>query len=144
MSENNDGRTEAALPFFLPGVVRLGTEGNPPTLIGGRCPQCGKWFFPKPEFCSKCLHDVDEVSLGSSGSIYSSTIVRTKPPLGLPQPYGIAYVDLDGCGLRVFCLLDPQRLDQCSIGTTVRLEVAPMGVDLLGKPCLRPYFTPTV
>ena len=138
----NNNMTKADIPLFLPGVVRIEKEGSLPTLIGGKCAQCGKWFFPKPHFCSECLNKVEEVSLGSTGCIYSSTVVRTKPPLGLPRPYGIAYVDLDGSGLRIFGLLDPQELDRCTIGAPVRLEVAPIGVNLMGEPCLRPYFTP--
>jgi uncharacterized OB-fold protein len=92
--------------------------------------------------CPECLKDIDECEIGSGGVIYSFTVVRTKPPLGLPEPYGVAYVDLDESALRVFGLLDPQALDQFTIGKRVRLEVGKIGLNLQGEPCLRPYFTP--
>ena len=73
-------------------------------------------------------------------------MVRTKPPLGLPQPYGVGYVDLEGespgSGLRVFCLFDPDGMDQLKIGSEVTLRVAPMGHDGRGGARLRPFFKP--
>ena len=109
-------------------------------LVGAYCDHCEKYFFPLREHCSNCLGDTTQTSLGSRGVVYSFTIVRTKPPFALPQPYGVAYIDLAGCPLRVFCLLDPQQLGKIHIGSPVRLWVGPMGVNNAGQPCLRPFF----
>jgi uncharacterized OB-fold protein len=84
---------------------------------------------------------VEEADLGMEGTLYSFTVIRTKPPLGLPQPYGVGYIDLKGKALRVFCLLDATAADQLRIGLPMRLAVAPLGLDVRGRPCLRPYFT---
>jgi uncharacterized OB-fold protein len=69
-------------------------------------------------------------------------VVRIKAPLGLPEPYALGLVDLDESGLRVFGLLDPAAVDRYRIGLPVRLTVAPMGTNVQGTPCLRPFFTP--
>jgi uncharacterized OB-fold protein len=132
----------ADLPQFAPGIVKIRNKKNRPALLGGQCPTCGKRYYPRPHMCPECLKDIDECEIGSGGVIYSFTVVRTKPPLGLPEPYGVAYVDLDESALRVFGLLDPQALDQFTIGKRVRLEVGKIGLNLQGEPCLRPYFTP--
>jgi uncharacterized protein len=117
-------------------------DETPPKLLGGFCPGCDRHYFPRPVYCPVCLEAVDEASLGSDGTVYAFTVIRTKPPLGLPQPYSLAYVDLEETGLRVLCLIDPDAIDRLRVGMPVRLMVGPLGHDAHGAPCLRPYFTP--
>jgi uncharacterized OB-fold protein len=132
---------ESETAFFQPDIV-TGYRGgiSQPVLLAGLCQKCNTRLFPKPKLCPDCLADVDLVELGSSGTIYSFTIVRTKPPMGLPQPYAVGYIDI--AELRIFSLLDPDRVDELQIGQRVVLAVKRLGVDARGKPCLRPYFTP--
>jgi len=132
---------QADLPPFAPGIFRVAGDGGLPVLLGSRCPACDRHFFPACSLCPYCLGETAEVELGSRGRIYSHTVVRTKPPLGLPAPYAVGYVDLEGCGLRVFALLDPAQTERLRIGLPVRLAVAPLGYDGHGNACLRPYFT---
>lgn len=119
-----------------------GPEGSGPSLLGGYCPVCGSHHFPRPKFCPRCLGALEERPVGGRGRIHSFTVVRAKPPLGLPQPYSVGYVDLDRTGLRVFCLLDPERIEELRVGARVRLEAGVLGHDGRGGPMLRPYFTP--
>lgn len=130
-----------SLPLFAPGIVEI-AEGGEPRLVGARCPACGGFFFPHPARCRRCLGAVEGCPVGSRGTLYSYTIIRTRAPLGLPEPYGIGYVDLAESGLRVFGLLDPTALDGLRIGGPVRLAVGPLGRNSAAEPCLRPYFTP--
>lgn len=109
-------------------------------LVGAHCDNCDKYFFPVRELCSGCLGSTTQTRLGSHGTVYSFTVVRTKPPFGLPQPYGVAYIDLDRVPLRVFGLLDPQQLGEAHIGARVFLCVSPMGVNNADQACLRPFF----
>ncbi|MFH1138019.1 MAG: OB-fold domain-containing protein [Pseudomonadota bacterium] len=148
---NHDGapaRDESEKPGLTPsGLVRLvedpdAAEGKKWTLLGGLCPDCQKEYYPRPRFCPRCLKETVSADLGDRGTVYSYTVVRIKPPLGLPQPYGLGLVDLAGKNLRVFGLLDPAAVDSLFIGRPVRLAVAPLGRDRQGTPCLRPYFTP--
>ena len=117
-------------------------DQQPPFLLGGWCPACNEYYFPRPLYCRRCLEVVDEVSLGSRGIIYSFTVIRTKAPFGLPTPYSVGYIDLADKPLRIFCLLDPGAVDRLSVGQAVRLVVEPLGQNAQGEPCLRPYFTP--
>jgi uncharacterized OB-fold protein len=128
-----------ALPV-VPGT--FGTVGGELTLIGGFCPRCGRHDFPRPSYCRTCLEPVEPRPVGGHGTVYSYTVVRTKAPLGLPEPYGIGYVDLEESGLRVFCLFDPEGLGALRLGLPVRLEARVLGHDGRGAARVRPYFTP--
>lgn len=123
--------------FTLPPYDKM-----PPKLLGGFCPECSRYYFPRPRYCKGCLKPVGEISLGSRGTVYSFTVIRIKPPLGLPQPYCAGYIDLAETGLRIYCLLDPKAIDQLRIGLQVHLNVGILGHDGRDNPCLRPYFTP--
>ena len=131
------------IPPVAPGVFTLPPyDHDSPRLIGGSCPVCKRKYFPRPRYCRACLGPVEECDLGYEGTIYTFTVVRTKPPFGLPQPYSAGYIDLAGSGLRIYCLLDQAAIDQLRIGLPVRLAVGVMGHDGKGSPRLRPYFTP--
>jgi uncharacterized protein len=125
-----------------PGVFTLPPyDAQPPRLLGGRCPAGHGPFFPRPTYCPRCLSEVVEADLGARGTVYSYTVVRTRAPLGFPEPYSVGYVDLTEAPLRVFCLLDPDCIEELEIGRAVRLCVKPFGDDGNGEPLLRPLFT---
>jgi uncharacterized OB-fold protein len=126
-----------------PGTYTVPEYGGrvPPELVGGACNVCQALFYPKPKYCPTCLGKIVEKTVGGSGRVHSLTVIRTKPPLGLPQPYSVGYVDLDKTGLRVFGLLDPEQISEMKLGSRVRLSVRELGHDGRGKPRLRPIFT---
>lgn len=128
------------LPPFVDAV--FSGDGEETDLLGSRCPHCGAHQFPGTALCPADLTETEPANLGRTGRLYSYTVVRAKPPFGLPAPYAIGYVDLDGCGLRVFALLDAERSDALKMDMPLRLISGPLGVDLAGQPCRRPYFTP--
>ena len=131
------------IPPVASGIFTLPPyDKAPPTLLGGYCQECDKRYFPRPKYCPGCLGLIKETAVGSTGTIYSYTIVRIKPPLGFPSPYSVVYVDLAESGLRVFGLFDPEAIDQLRIGLEVGLAVKPLGDNGKGEPRLRPYFTP--
>ena len=130
--------SQSDIPVIIPGIVRI---ENGPVLLGGQCVDCRHRFFPKPALCPDCFGDVEQAELGSRGRVYSFTVVRTKPPLGLPRPYAVGYVDLEESLLRVFALFDPDQIDLLQIGRKVSLACGPLGVDSSGNNRLRPYFT---
>jgi len=141
VNTDNDEKTTtlmAELPPVAEHIFAPSKEGF--ELVGAYCDNCEKYFFPIREHCSLCLGKTLQTRLGSSGVVYSFTVIRTRPPFGLPQPYGVAYIDLDGFPLRVFALLDPAQLGKVHIGASVRLSVGAMGVNNDDQSCLRPFF----
>ncbi|MEX6725449.1 Zn-ribbon domain-containing OB-fold protein [Parapedomonas caeni] len=133
------GDTAHNVPAFAPDVFVEGAGGS--ALVGGHCRQCGSTWFPTAERCPEDGTRLEPIEIGRTGRLYSYTVVRTKAPFGLPEPYGVGYVDLDDVPLRVFMLLDPAQVDRLAIGAPVRLASATLGVGLNGEPCRRPYFT---
>jgi len=125
-----------------PGIFRATSGGQGLELVGGFCPACHRYYFPRPPRCPYCLGQVEGKALGATGTLYTYTVVRVRPPYGLPSPYAIGYVDLDDNGLRVLALLAPESLDKLEIGMRLRLAVGQLGCDVGGAPCLRPYFEP--
>jgi uncharacterized protein len=131
------------IPPVAEGVFTLPPyDHDGPVLLGGYCAACNQFHFPRPKYCPSCLEPPVETSIGGSGEIYSFTVIRVKAPLGLPSPYGVGYIDLKPIGLRIFCLLDPGKIEDLRIGLPVSLKVAPLGNGIDGRPCLRPFFTP--
>lgn len=133
-------QTEGAIPPVMPGLFRVRTDGGP-VLLGGHCAACAHHFFPRPEACPHCQGAVAEADLGDSGTLYSHTTIRTRPPYGLPRPYSAGWIDLDAVQLRVFALLDPALAGGFAIGERLRLAAATIGDDGAGQPVVRPYFT---
>ena len=129
--------TMAEYPPIQPGLF---TEDETPQLLGGRCSRCDSYHFPAPEICPCCLGPMERTGLGARATLYSFTTIRTKPPLGLPKPYRVGYVDLEKVPLRIFALLDPNQSHGLEIGQKLQLRTAPLGVNLEGCVCLRPFF----
>lgn len=126
------------IPLVYDNILTSGPEIH---LQGGYCPSCKKHYFPKLEKCMDCLGDMETADLGGRGMIHSVTTIRTRPPLGLPRPYSVAYVDLADVPLRVFSLMNPAEAGQYQIGQAVELNVAPLGLNNEKQICLRPYFS---
>jgi len=126
-----------------PGIFTMPShDAGLPALLGGQCSRCNRRFFPRPIYCPQCLGPVEGHPIGSRGRIHVFTVVRIKPPFGLPQPYAVGYIDMEENGLRIFSLLDPLKVDELAVGQEVVLSVGVLGHDGKGVPRLRPYFTP--
>lgn len=130
-----------ALPPIVPDLFES-LEGRPGHvgLVGGHCASCDRDFFPLQHQCPDCFDPLQRRVFGEHGHIYSFTVVRTKAPFSLPEPYAVGYVDLADVKLRVFALLDPAAVGQLTVGAAVVLKALPLGVDASGMPCVRPVF----
>lgn len=127
---------------LLPGLVQALDASGRYCLMGSRCPGCGAWSSPAVQRCTHCREQPASVRVGTSGTLYTYTVVRTRAPFGLPEPYAVGYVDLDESGLRVFGLIDPRAIGELEVGQRMDIGLRPLGVDGQGRPCLRPVFYP--
>lgn len=109
-------------------------------LVGGYCSQCDRYFFPLTGQCPSCYGVPQRRVFGEHGQLYSFTVVRTKTPFALPEPYAVGYVDLVDVPLRVFALLDPAAIEHLAVGSALTLTAMLLGEDAQGVPCLRPVF----
>ena len=72
--------------------------GEPPVLLGSRCPNCGEVFFPRRMVCAQCLHEgTDDVELSTRGRLWTWTYCHVplfgKKDADVPG-YGVGQVDL--------------------------------------------------
>jgi len=125
-----------------PVLEEIFEQGVFPKLLAGYCQHCERKLFPKPIICPYCLEPTQTVRLSEKGTVYSYTVIRIKAPFSLPQPYAVGYIDLKEDNLRIFSLLDSEKIDGLRIGAKVKLCIGKIGVDREGAPCLRYYFTP--
>ena len=102
----------------------------PPVLLGSRCASCGSIRFPASDVCASCQStDVASVELSTSGTIYTFTIVRNRPPgYAGDVPYAFGFVELAE-GIRVISTLIADDLEALAIGDTVDLELFALGTD---------------
>ena len=82
------------MALTLPREWRLKTERY--RLIGGHCPVCGAYQFPRRPTCQECGSDqVEEYQYSGRGEVYSHATMY-KAPAGFEQdiPYVVALVQL--------------------------------------------------
>jgi uncharacterized OB-fold protein len=121
----------------------LFTDGDEPSLLGGRCVACGRHHFPRAEICPYCSAEgARGVELSRSGRLWAWTAVTAAPPgYGGEVPYGFGVVELPE-GLRVVSRLteaDPARL---RAGQPMVLVVVPVDADDEGRPVVTYAFSP--
>jgi len=79
------------------------TSAEESLLLGIHCPICGETVFPSKASCPNCSSkQVEQVTIGPRGTLYSFTIVYQIGPVGYkgPVPYGVVKVEMPE-GLRI-------------------------------------------
>ena len=90
-------------------------------LIGVKCENCGKYYFPQRTLCPKCRRKgkLKEVQISGRGKIYSHTTIHSAPTGFENQvPYVIAIVELEE-GARVLGQIVDCEPDDVKIGAKV-------------------------
>jgi uncharacterized OB-fold protein len=64
-------------------------------LIGTRCPDCHRSFFPARDLCPTCYRSgLEQAPIPSPGMLATWTVVRTGKRF--PTPYALCYADFPG------------------------------------------------
>ena len=116
---------------------------DPPRLVGGRCPDCGRHHFPRGETCPYCAAGgARSVELSPTGRLWAWTSVNAPPPGYRGEtPFGFGVVELPE-GIRILTRLteaDPGRL---AAGQPMRLVIVPLHVDDEGNDVVTYAFGP--
>ena len=95
-------------------------------LYGSVCPKCGHKSYPASGFCTKCLcEEQEEYEIADTGTVYSYTITRTKPPYGnFPKPHPICWVSIPESEARVTAPLFIEEEADYKVGATAKMEFA--------------------
>lgn len=147
MNEKSSGQTEepaGPVPFQDGLFEEPAAPDGAPALLAGRCRQCGRTLYPRRAECPGCTDggDVEDVTIGGSGVVYTSTVVRVPSPVGLKPPYAYGYVDLSEVALRVFALFTGADPASFVPGTEVELVVEPLLADAQGRSVMAYKFRP--
>ena len=119
-------RHPAEIPLSLPAYDRA--FGAKVGLVGARC-SCGEVSFPPRVVCLSCGRE-DETTpeaLPRTGEVYTAVTVHAPVP-GMPGPYGLTIIQLDGLPLRVLAHLTDCAGSQVQIGTRGRLVLRRVAV----------------
>ena len=126
--------SKARVPV-IEGLFREADDGSA-RLLGGRCPACGAYFFPKQwSFCRNpaCTGgELTDVELSTHGTLWSFTDNRYAPPPPYPardpfEPYGVAAVELGEEQMVVLGQLAAGTdVASLSVGDAMELVVEPL------------------
>jgi uncharacterized OB-fold protein len=123
-------KERVSMPGLIPADAELfRLEDDEPVLLGSRCPQCKRSFFPRRWECPVCLCDADDVDLSREGTLYSYTVVHL-PQFGslrTDHTGGVGQVDLPE-GVRIQALLDGDP-GGFAVGQTFRLATVPLATE---------------
>ena len=112
--------------FVKDGLFKETPDGI--VLVGNKCPNCGGAFFPKAEFCNKCLNtELEEMILSKRGKLYSYTVTRV-PVAKSPVPHAIGMITLpEKVRLTAPLVMGDQDL---KIGAEMEMEITTLWSDV--------------
>ena len=93
-------------------------------LLARRCPGCAQVYLPPPEFCSRCLRELEApFELDGRGVVSTFCVVNFPfPGQTITPPYVVAYIQVHGAGTRLMHLVRDVEPDRVRIG----MEVEPV------------------
>lgn len=111
-------------------------------LLASSCVDCAAVRFPPKRSCPICGSDrLETVALPPTGTIRRYTIVRNAPTM-FPQPYVLAYVQLDGTSTQAFGQVRDLDVSSARTGLAVRLCFGPLRTDPDGTEVVGYWFVP--
>lgn len=129
--------TDTSQPvFFHPDLFVIPTDGKAPYLLGSRCDECGKVWFPKLEVCPNCWSKLEQIPLSRTGKLYSYSIIHIGQK-GIKSPYVIGYVDFPE-NVRVFAQIAIPH-EKLRIGMGVEVIEGVVRLDKDGNPAMVSY-----
>ncbi len=108
-------------------------------LVVQRCTKCHAERHPPAPCCKSCgSHELDVRDTAGTGVVYTYTVVHQKLIPGMPEPYVVASIELDGTdGLRIVSNvvdIDPSKV---RVGMEVEVVFEKMSDELM-VPRFRP------
>ncbi|KUO72232.1 MAG: hypothetical protein APF81_00445 [Desulfosporosinus sp. BRH_c37] len=122
--------------FFHPDLFVVPTDGQAPYLLGYKCEDCGKTWFPKLEICPSCWTKLNQIKLSRTGKLYSYSFIHVGQR-GIKSPYAIGYVDFPE-EVRIYgqLAIPPESL---KLGMDVEVVEGVVRIDKNGVPVMKSY-----
>ncbi|GAA1913996.1 Zn-ribbon domain-containing OB-fold protein [Nocardioides marmoribigeumensis] len=129
------------------GWFTTGSDGEQPSLLGGRCTTCGTVTFPAPTAGAAWCPDpacpgaeFEQVPLSRRGTVWSYTDARYQPPPpylppsdGEHVPFALAAVELAEGIVVLGQVAEGWGVDDLRVGSEVELVVEPLYTDESGE-----------
>ncbi|KAF5086518.1 Zn-ribbon domain-containing OB-fold protein [Methanobacterium aggregans] len=93
------------------------------SLIGSKCSQCGKVFFPKRVICPECRRKgkIEDIHLKGNGKIYTYSVINTPTDeFKSLAPYVVAIIELEE-GAKITSQIVDCNPEEVEIGDEVEL-----------------------
>ncbi|TXT56040.1 MAG: hypothetical protein BAJATHORv1_30424 [Candidatus Thorarchaeota archaeon] len=93
------------------------------TEIASRCSECNRTIYPARSFCPYCgpaIDIIEEIPLGSEGTILSYTISQM-PPEGFEPPLILALIETSS-GATILCHGDKDAISSLEVGCSVIIQ----------------------
>ena len=102
-------------------------------LVGTKCTNCGRIFFPARTFCPDCrrasIGKIEPYALARTGIVYSFSIIHEAPDCNnMLKPYAVAMVETDD-GVMIEGQLVDVDLEKIEIGMPVRAVLRKLDAD---------------
>jgi len=102
-------------------------------LVGTKCGNCGKVFFPRRTLCTECRRSsvgkMNTYKLKDEGTVFTYSIIHDAPVENNSlKPYAVAMIQTDDGILLAGQLVDVE-LEKVEIGMPVRAVLRKMGED---------------
>lgn len=124
-------------------LFRVPTNGDPGSLIGTKCKDCGEVFHPKRYVCLNCYSEnLEQIDLSKSGKIFTYTITRVSYP-GSPvtAPFVTARILMPE-NVHVLTHITDIDIENVKIGSEVELYFWKSGEDEEGNEIMAYAFKP--
>lgn len=144
--DNKGSQPEKVAKSFDENILELSSAPDSlPRLLGSKCRNCGKYWFPQHIACLNCSSDVmDRAALSRRAKLYAFTIVEwpsLRPPNYPVFPYAYGYLDLPE-GPRVLAALRGCELHSLKIDMEMELVTGKVGEDGSGNDVMGYWFEP--
>ena len=113
-----------------PRALRVDDRKERDVLLGSKCRECGRYFFPQRVRCGACAEPTTEpVELSREGTLISYTLINSRPRYAEIQPPYILGEILMPEGIRIYSLINTRGLNKLHMGQRARLETLEIKVD---------------
>lgn len=126
-----------------PSVFEVGRTKEEDRLIGSRCKECGRYFFPKRRWCASCAEPTaEDVVLSKEGILSSYSLMTRKPGYALIKtPYILGEVRIPE-GILIYTFVKTENPEGLRMGQKVELDSLEIKKDETGNGVYAYCFTP--
>ena len=126
-----------------PSVLKVADNKDNDTLVGSRCSQCGRYFFPQRVRCGACTEPTTEpVDLSKEGTLISYTLITSRARFAEVQPPYILGEVMMPEGIRIYTLINSRDVNQLKIGQRTKLDTLEIKKDEDGNSVIAYSFSP--